>query len=162
MKKTYTAKPSEINKEWWIVDAQDLVLGRMASEVAKVLRGKHKPTFTPHMDCGDNVVIINADKVHLTGNKVEDKKYYWHTGYPGGIKERNVRATLEGKKPEAVVIKAVERMISRNPLGRQQMRNLYVYAGETHLHEAQTPKVLDIASQNVKNVKERKTAEGNK
>lgn len=151
--KTFSATPSDITKSWWIVDAQDLVLGRMAAEVAKVLRGKHKPTFTPHMDCGDNVVIINADKVYLSGNKHEGKVYYRHTGYPGGIRGTTPRKVFEGDHPERVVIKAVERMITRNKLGRQQMTHLYVYGGSTHPHEAQKPQVLDIASQNPKNVK---------
>jgi large subunit ribosomal protein L13 len=117
------------------------------------LRGKHKPTFTPHMDMGDNVIIINADKVQMTGAKRDDKKYYWHTGYPGGIKHRTARDILEGAHPERVVIKAVERMISRNRLGRQQMTNLRVYAGTDHPHEAQQPEVLDVKSMNPKNTR---------
>ncbi len=151
--KTFSAKKTDIEKKWWIVDAQDLVLGRMASEVAKVLRGKHKPGFTPHMDCGDNVVVINADKVHMTGNKRSDKKYYWHTNYPGGIRETSPEKILEGKHPERVVKKAVQRMISRNKMGRKQMGNLYVYAGAEHKHEAQKPQILDLAARNPKNRK---------
>lgn len=149
--KTYSAKPSEVEKKWFVIDAEDIVLGRMASIIALRLRGKHKPMYTAHIDCGDNIIVINAEKVKLTGRKLSDKKYYWHTGYPGGIKERTAGATLEGKHPERVVIKAVERMISRNPLGRDQMRKLHVYAGPEHPHEAQQPEVLDVAAMNPKN-----------
>jgi large subunit ribosomal protein L13 len=149
--KTYSAKASEIEKKWFVIDADGLVLGRMASQIARILRGKHKPTFTPHMDCGDNVIVVNAEKVKLTGRKLGDKIYYWHTGYPGGIKQRTAGQILEGKHPDRVVTKAVERMISRNRLGRQQMRNLRVYAGPEHPHEAQQPEVLDVASWNPKN-----------
>lgn len=149
--KTYSMKASEIDKQWYIVDAEGLVLGRMAAIIADRLRGKHKPTFTPHMDCGDYIIVINAEKIRLTGNKLKDKKFYWHTGYPGGIKERTMSQILEGKYPDRVVHKAVERMITRGPLGRKQMGNLKVYAGDSHPHEAQAPKVLDIASMNPKN-----------
>ncbi len=149
--KTYTAKPAEIEKKWFLIDADGLVLGRLASQVAKILRGKHKPGFTPHMDCGDNVVIVNAEKVRLTGNKRTAKTYYWHTGHPGGIKGRTADKILEGKHPERVILKAVERMVSRGPLGRQQMSNLRVYAGPEHKHEAQQPEPLDIAAMNPKN-----------
>jgi large subunit ribosomal protein L13 len=149
--KTYSAKPSDVEKKWFVIDAEDLILGRMASIIALRLRGKHKPMYTPHIDCGDNIIVINAEKVKLTGRKLTDKKYYWHTGYPGGIKERTAGATLEGKHPERVVIKAVERMISRNPLGRDQMRKLHVYAGSEHPHEAQQPEMLDVAAMNSKN-----------
>lgn len=149
--KTYSMKASEVDKKWYVIDATDLVLGRLASIVANYLRGKHKPTFTPHMDCGDYIVIINAEKVRLTGNKLKDRKFYWHTGYPGGIKERTMEKLLEGKYPERVVFKAVERMITRGPLGRQQMGGLKIYAGPTHPHEAQNPQVLDVASMNPKN-----------
>ncbi len=149
--KTYSAKPSEVEKKWYVIDAEGLVLGRMASIIAMRLRGKHKPMYTAHIDCGDNIIVINAEKVKLTGRKLSDKKYYWHTGYPGGIKERTAGATLEGKHPERVVIKAVERMISRNPLGRDQMRKLHVYAGTEHPHEAQQPEALDVAAMNPKN-----------
>lgn len=148
---TYSAKPHEIEAKWWIIDAQDVVLGRMASHVANVLRGKHKPMFTPHMDCGDHVIIVNADKVKLTGKKKENKIYYWHTGYPGGIKERTAEAILNGKHPERVVEKAVQRMIPEGPLGRAQLSKLRVYAGTEHPHEAQQPKVLDFAARNPKN-----------
>lgn len=149
--KTYSMKASEVDKQWYVIDATDLVLGRMASIIANYLRGKHKPAFTPHMDCGDHIIVVNAEKVRLTGNKLKDKKFYWHTGYPGGIKERTMDQLLSGKYPERVIIKAVERMITRGPLGRQQMSALRVYAGASHPHEAQDPKVLDIASMNPKN-----------
>ncbi len=148
---TYSAKPSEVERGWFVIDAEDVVLGRLASIVSMRLRGKHKTTYTPHIDCGDNIIIVNADKVKLTGNKRDDKTYYWHTGYPGGIKSRTAGKILEGKHPERVVIKAVERMISRNPLGRQQMRKLHVYAGTEHPHESQKPEVLDVAAMNPKN-----------
>ena len=149
--KTYSAKPAEVEKNWILVDAEGVVLGRLASIVAMRLRGKHKPTFTPHVDCGDNVIVINADKVKLTGKKLADKVYYRHTGYPGGIKEARAGQILEGKHPERVITKAVERMISRNPLGRKQMKNLRVYAGTDHPHEAQKPVALDLAAMNPKN-----------
>ncbi|HEY9548336.1 MAG TPA: 50S ribosomal protein L13 [Kiloniellaceae bacterium] len=149
--KTYSATPSDIEKKWILIDADGLVLGRLASQVAKILRGKHKPSFTPHMDCGDNVIVVNAEKVKLTGKKLTDKKFYWHTGYPGGIKERTMSQILEGKYPERVVEKAVERMITRNNLGRQQMKNLRVYAGSEHPHEAQQSEVLDLEAMNPKN-----------
>ena len=149
--KTYSAKPSEIDKKWFVIDAEGVVLGRMASIIALRLRGKHKPMYTPHLDCGDNIIVINAEKVHLTGRKVENKKYFWHTGYPGGIKSRTAGAILGGKHPERVVTKAVERMISRNPLGRQQLKKLHVYKGAEHPHQAQNPEVLDIAAMNPKN-----------
>jgi large subunit ribosomal protein L13 len=149
--KTYTMTPAEVDKKWHLVDADGLVLGRMASIIANIVRGKHKPGYTPHMDCGDHVVVINADKVKLTGKKLTDKIYYWHTGYPGGIKERTAGKILGGKHPERVILKAVERMVPRGPLGRDQMRNLRVYAGAVHPHEAQQPVPLDIAAMNPKN-----------
>jgi large subunit ribosomal protein L13 len=149
--KTYSAKPAEVVKKWVLVDAEDVVLGRLATQVAMILRGKHKTTFTPHIDCGDNVVIVNAKKVKLTGNKLSDKKFYWHTGYPGGIKERSIGQILEGNYPERVIYKAVERMLPKGPLGRQQLKNLRVYAGTEHPHEAQQPEVLDLAARNAKN-----------
>ena len=151
--KTYTAKPAEIEKKWILIDAEGVVLGRLASIVAMRLRGKHKPTFTPHMDMGDNVIVINADKVQMTGNKRADKRYYWHTGYPGGIKERTARQIIEGRFPERVLEKAVERMVPRGPLGRRQMKNLRVYAGSNHPHEAQQPVALDVAKLNSKNTR---------
>lgn len=149
--RTYSAKPSEIEKKWWIVDAEGMILGRLATVLANYLRGKHKPTFTPHMDCGDNIVVINAEKVKLTGNKRTDKTFYWHTGYPGGIKSRTMDKILDGKHPERVLEKAVQRMISHGPLAREQMRNLRIYSGAEHPHEAQQPEVLDVASMNPKN-----------
>ncbi len=149
--KTYSAKPSEVEAKWLVIDADGVVLGRLASEVAKIIRGKHKPTYTPHIDCGDHVVIINAEKVHLTGRKRENKVYYWHTGHPGGIKSRTAAKILDGAHPERVIEKAVERMVPRGPLGRDQMRKLRVYAGAEHPHEAQQPAVFDFASRNPKN-----------
>lgn len=151
--KTYTAKPSDIEKGWTLIDADGLVLGRLASEIAMRLRGKHKATFTPHMDMGDHVVVINAEKVLLTGRKRENKTYYWHTGYPGGIKDRTARQLLEGKHPERVIEAAVKRMMPGGPLTRQQMRHLKIYAGAEHPHEAQSPEVLDFASANIKNAR---------
>ena len=148
---TYSQKPAEVVKKWIVVDAENVVLGRLATIVANRLRGKHKPTFTPHVDDGDNVIIINAGKVKLTGRKYQDKVYNWHTGYPGGIKQRTARAILEGRFPERVVEKAVQRMLPEGPLGRQQMKNLRVYAGAEHPHEAQQPEVLDVAAMNPKN-----------
>ena len=150
---TFVQKPAEVEKKWLLIDAEGLVVGRLASIIANRLRGKHKPTFTPHVDDGDNVIVINADKVVFTGKKYTDKKFYWHTGYPGGIKERTMRQTLEGRFPELVLEKAVERMVPRGPLGRRQMKNLKVYAGAAHPHEAQQPVVLDVASLNAKNTK---------
>jgi large subunit ribosomal protein L13 len=150
--KTFTATPADIEKKWILIDAEGVVLGRLASIVAMRLRGKHKATFTPHMDMGDNVIVINADKVQLTGNKRE-KPNYWHTGYPGGIKSRTTGQILEGKHPERVVTQAVKRMLPGNKLSRQQMTNLRVYAGAEHPHVAQNPDVLDVASMNKKNTR---------
>ncbi len=150
---TYTAKPSDITKKWVLIDATDLVVGRLASIVALRLRGKHLPTFTPNMDMGDNVIVINAEKVKLTGNKLDQRRFYWHTGYPGGIKDRTQRELLNGRFPERVVENAVRRMIPGGPLGRQQMKNLRVYAGDQHPHEAQAPEKLDVAAMNSKNVR---------
>src|ERR1700732_1744751 len=151
--KTFSAKPSDIHKKWVGIDADGLVLGRLAAIIATRLRGKHKPSFTPHMDCGDTVVVVNAEKVQLTGNKRADDIFYWHTGYPGGIKGRSKGAILDGKHPERVIMKAVERMVPRGPLGRQIMGHLRVYAGPTHPHEAQQPQPLDVAAMNRKNTK---------
>ncbi|MBO1073755.1 50S ribosomal protein L13 [Roseomonas marmotae] len=148
---TRSLKPAEVKKDWVLIDAEGLVLGRLAALVATRLRGKHKPQFTPHVDCGDHVVIVNADKVKVTGNKAEQSVFYWHTGYPGGIKERTVRERLEGRFPERVVEKAVERMITRGPLGRKQMKNLHVYAGAEHPHAGAQPTALDVAALNRKN-----------
>ena len=149
--KTFSATPKDIEKKWILIDADGLVLGRLAAVVATRLRGKHKTTYTPHMDCGDNVVIINAEKVKLTGNKLTDKKYYRHTGFPGGIKETTPERIFASKYPERVVEKAIDRMIPKGPLGRAQLRNLRVYAGTAHPHEAQSPEVLDVAAMNPKN-----------
>lgn len=149
--KTYTAKPSEVERKWFLIDAEDVVLGRMAAIVSQYLRGKHKPTYTPNIDTGDNIIIINAEKVKLTGNKRADKTYYWHTGHPGGIKQRTAEQLLDGDHPERVIQKAVQRMVTRSPLGKQQLTKLHVYAGTEHPHEAQKPEVLDIAAMNDKN-----------
>ena len=149
--KTYSAKPGDIERKWFVIDAEGVVLGRLASIVAMRLRGKHKPMYTPHLDCGDHIVIINADKVQLTGNKLADKTYYRHTGYPGGIRSTTAGKILDGKHPERVVEKAVQRMIPKGPLGRQVLRKLKVYAGAEHPHEAQQPEFLDVAAMNDKN-----------
>ena len=151
--KTYSAKPADIRKTWVMIDATGLVVGRLASIVALRLRGKHKPTFTPHVDDGDNVIIVNAEKIVLTGKKREKKVYYHHTGYIGGIKERTARSILEGKFPQRIVEKGVERMLPRGPLGRMQLGNLRVYAGPDHPHAAQNPQMLDIAALNRKNTR---------
>lgn len=149
--KTFSQKPAEVTKKWILIDAENLVVGRLATVVANLLRGKNKATFTPHVDDGDNVIVINAGKVAFTGKKYADKKYFWHTGHPGGIKQRTARQILEGRFPERVVEKAVERMIPRGPLGRRQIKNLRVYPGADHPHEAQQPEVLDVAALNRKN-----------
>jgi large subunit ribosomal protein L13 len=149
--RTYSAKPADVERKWYVIDAEGVVLGRLASIVASRLRGKHRPLYTPHIDCGDNIIVINAEKVRLTGRKREDKVFYWHTGYPGGIKKRTMGQTLDGKHPERAVLKAVERMVPRSPLGRQQMRKLRVYKGPEHPHEAQAPETLDVAAMNPKN-----------
>lgn len=148
---TYSAKAADIQKDWILIDAEGVVLGRLASYVALRLRGKHKPTFTPHMDDGDNIIIINAEKVRLTGNKAADERFYWHTGHPGGIKSRTMGEIRSGRHPERLIEKAVERMIPEGPLGRQQMKNLRVFAGAEHPHAAQNPKTLDVAGMNPKN-----------
>jgi large subunit ribosomal protein L13 len=148
---TYSAKASEIDKKWVLIDAEGLVVGRLAALVALRLRGKHLPSFTPHMDCGDNIVIINAAKVRLTGQKLKKKVYYHHTGFIGGIKERTAGYLMSSKFPERVIEKAVERMLPRGPLGRRQLANLRVYPGAEHPHEAQQPVTLDVAKLNPKN-----------
>jgi large subunit ribosomal protein L13 len=150
--KTYTATPADIDKKWVVIDAEGVVLGRLASIVAMRLRGKHKPSFTPHMDMGDNVIVINADKVQITGKK-RNKPNYWHTGYPGGIKSKTTQEILEGAHPERVVMQAVKRMLPGNRLSRQQMTNLRVYAGAEHPHEAQSPEAIDVKSMNAKNTR---------
>jgi large subunit ribosomal protein L13 len=149
--KTYVAKPADVENKWVLIDAEGVVVGRLASTVANLLRGKHKATFTPHVDCGDNVIVINADKVKFTGRKLTQKMYYKHTGFAGGIKEVRADKVLSGRFPERVVVKAVERMVPRGPLGRAQMARLRVYAGTEHPHEGQTPSVLDMAARNPKN-----------
>lgn len=149
--KTFSAKPSNIEKKWVLIDAEGLVLGRLASIIAYRLRGKHKATFTPHMDCGDNIVVINAEKVVLTGKKRENKTYYWHTGHPGGIKSRKANQILDGRFPERVLQKAVERMLPGGPLSRKQMTNLRIFVGGEHTHEAQNPETLDVGAMNDKN-----------
>ena len=151
--KTYSAKPADIEKKWVLIDAEGVVLGRLASIIAMRLRGKHKATFTPHMDMGDNVIVVNADKVQLTGNKRADKVYHRHTGHPGGIKSVTAGKLLEGRFPERVLMKAVERMMPGGPLSRKQLTNLRVYAGTEHRHEAQNPEVLDVKSMNAKNTR---------
>ena len=150
--KTFSATPADIDKKWIIIDAEGIVLGRLASIIAMRLRGKHKPSFTPHMDCGDNVIVINAEKIQMTGKKREEM-FYWHTNHPGGIKERSKADILEGKHPERIVTQAVKRMLPGNRLSRQIMTNLRVYAGGEHPHEAQEPTVLDVASMNKKNTR---------
>lgn len=151
MKTTKSVKPHEVEKKWHLIDAEGLVVGRAAVIIANLLRGKHKTSFTPHVDCGDNVIVINADKVKFTGRKLTQKFYYKHTGYPGGLKEVRADKILEGRFPERILEKAVERMIPRGPLGRQQMRNLRIYSGAEHPHEAQNPEVLDVAALSRKN-----------
>jgi large subunit ribosomal protein L13 len=150
---TYVAKPGEIEKKWVLIDGSGLVVGRLASLIAMRLRGKHKATYTPHVDTGDNIIVINAEKVVFTGNKTEDKIYQWHTGYPGGLKERRPRQILASKFPERILQKAVERMLKRGPLQRKLMGNLKVYAGTKHPHEAQKPEPLDVKALNSKNVR---------
>jgi large subunit ribosomal protein L13 len=150
---TYSAKPAEVEKKWVLIDATGLVVGRLASIVAMRLRGKHRPAYTPHVDDGDNVIVINAAKAVLTGRKREQKTYYWHTGYIGGIKERTAKQILEGKFPERIVEKAIERMMPDGPLARRQLKNLRVYPGPDHPHEAQQPQSLDLAALNRKNMR---------
>ena len=150
-KMTRSIKPAEVEKNWYVIDAEGLVVGRLAAIIANHLRGKHKPSYTPHVDCGDHVIVLNADKVKFTGRKMGEKKYYKHTGYAGGIKETTPEKILEGKFPERVLEKAVERMVPRGPLGRQQMKALHLYAGTEHPHEGQKPETLDVASMNRKN-----------
>ncbi len=149
--KTTVTKTADVEKKWVLIDAQGLVVGRLATLIAMRLRGKHKPSFTPHVDDGDNVIVINADKVVFTGRKLQQKNYYHHTGFIGGIKERSAKFILEGRFPERIVEKAVERMLPRGPLGRQQLSNLRVYKGAEHPHVAQQPTVLDIGALNPKN-----------
>ncbi len=151
MKTTKSATPYTVEKKWHLIDADGLVVGRLASIVANILRGKHKPSYTPHIDCGDNVIIVNVEKVRFTGRKLQQQTYYKHTGYAGGIKEITADKVLAGRFPERVLEKAIERMIPRGPLGRAQMRNLRLFAGPNHSHEAQDPQILDVAAMNRKN-----------
>jgi len=153
--KTYSAtvKEGAEAKKWLLIDAEGLVVGRLASLIATRLRGKHKPMYTPHIDCGDHVIVVNAEKIVLTGNKAADKTYYWHTGYPGGIKERKAQQILDGKHPERIVEKAVARMMPGGPLSNGQLKNLRVYVGPDHPHEAQQPEPFDVAALNAKNTK---------
>jgi len=150
-KVTKSVRPQDVEKKWLLIDADGLVVGRVAAIIANILRGKHKPSFTPHVDCGDHVVVINADKVRFTGNKLKQKVYYKHTGYAGGIKGVTAGKVLEGRFPERVLEKAVERMVPRGPLGRAQMRALHLYSGTEHPHDGQQPELIDIASKNRKN-----------
>jgi large subunit ribosomal protein L13 len=149
--KTFSARPADVVKKWVLIDAEGLVLGRLATVIATRLRGKHRPTFTPHVDTGDNIIVINAEKIVVTGRKLDQKVFYWHTNHPGGIKGRTMGQILGGAHPERAVEKAVERMLTRNNLGRMLMRNLRIYAGAAHPHEAQAPEVLDVAALNPKN-----------
>ena len=149
--KTFSARPADVVKKWVLIDAEGLVLGRLATVIATRLRGKHRPTFTPHVDTGDNIIVINAEKIVVTGRKLDQKVFYWHTNHPGGIKGRTMGQILGGAHPERAVEKAVERMLTRNNLGRMLMRNLRIYAGPAHPHEAQAPEVLDVAALNSKN-----------
>lgn len=148
---TTSVKLADVEKKWFVVDAEGVILGRLASVVASRLRGKHTPSFTPHVDTGDNIIVVNADKVVLTGRKRDHDVFFWHTGHPGGIKQRTKGQILDGKHPERVVEKAIERMLPKTKLGRAVLKNLRVYAGATHEHEAQNPTVLDVASMNEKN-----------
>ena len=159
--KTYSAKASEIEKKWILIDAEGLVVGRLASIIAMRLRGKHKATYTPHMDCGDNIIVINAAKVVLTGQKLKKKVYYHHTGYIGGIKERTAGFIMNSRFPERVLEKAVERMVPRGPLGRRQMSNLRVYPGAEHPHEAQQAEKFDVAAMNPKNTQYKRSVAKN-
>lgn len=158
MKTTISLNAATAQKNWVLIDAEGLVLGRLASIVASRLRGKHKAQFTPHVDCGDHVVVVNAEKVRITGNKMGDRYFHWHTGYPGGIKGRTYAERLAGKHPESVVEKAVERMITRGPLGRRQMKNLHVYVGPDHPHGGAQPAKLDVAAMSPKNTQSKRAA----
>jgi len=151
--KTYSARPQDIEHKWWVIDAEGLILGRLATIASMMIRGKHKPIYTPNIDCGDNIIVINADKVHLTGKKLTNKVYYRHTGHPGGIKETTPAKILASKYPERIIEKAVQRMVSREPLGREQLKKLKVYKGAEHPHQAQNPTILDVAARNRKNKK---------
>jgi large subunit ribosomal protein L13 len=149
--KSFAARPADVRRDWFVIDADGAILGRLATVIAVRLRGKHKPMYTPHVDCGDHIVVVNAEKVRLTGRKREDKVFYWHTGHPGGIKQRTMGQILDGRYPERAIVKAVERMIPRSPLGREQMKKLRVYAGPEHPHVSQQPRPLDLGAMNPKN-----------
>ena len=150
--KTYSAKQTEVQKKWFLIDAEGLVLGRMATIIVDRLRGKHKPMYTPHVDCGDNIIVVNAEKIRLTGRKLERKIYYRHTGYPGGIKQRTAGEVIDSAHPERVIMMAVQRMLPKeSPLARRQLGHLKVYSGAVHPHEAQNPETLDVAAMNSKN-----------
>ena len=149
--KTYSVKPSDIVKKWYLVDATDLVLGRLAVVLANYVRGKHKVYFTPNIDCGDHVVVVNAEKIKLTGNKLNNHMHYWHTGYPGGIKSRSYAQILEGKNPQEAIQLAVKRMVPKGSLGKEQLKKLYVYSGDKHPHDAQKPDPIDLKTMNRKN-----------
>ena len=151
MKSTVSLKPADVEKKWIVIDAENAVVGRLATFIAMRLRGKHRPDYTPHVDCGDHVIVVNAQKVKVTGNKAEQSVFYWHTGYAGGIKAVTADKVLDGRFPERVIEKAIERMIPRGPLGRDQMRNLHLYAGTEHPHAGQSPETLDVAGMNRKN-----------
>ena len=148
---TYSLKQKDIKKRWYLINAEGLVLGRLASKISILLRGKHKTSYTPHLDCGDNVVIINAKKVRLTGSKEKKKIYYKHTGYPGGLKETSFLKVINGKNPEIIIKKAVERMMTANALSKKQLSNLKIFVDEKHTLEAQKPEIIDFASTNRKN-----------
>jgi large subunit ribosomal protein L13 len=153
-KTTASLKPADVEKKWIVIDAKDAIVGRLASFIAMRLRGKHRADYTPHVDCGDHVVVINADQVKFTGRKLDQKTYYWHTGYPGGIKERTAGAILAGRFPERVLMKAVERMLPKeSPLARGQLTHLRVYNSAEHPHQAQNPEVVDFKGMNAKNVR---------
>ena len=149
--KTYSVRPADIVKKWYLVDATDLVLGRLAVVLATYVRGKHKVYFTPNIDCGDHVVVVNAEKIKLTGNKLNNHMHYWHTGYPGGIKSKSYAQILEGKNPQEAIQLAVKRMVPKGPLGKQQLKKLYVYSGDKHPHDAQKPEPIDLKTMNKKN-----------
>jgi len=149
--KTYSVRPSDIVKKWYLVDATDLVLGRLAVVLANYVRGKHKVYFTPNIDCGDHVVVVNAEKIKLTGNKLNNHMHYWHTGYPGGIKSRSYAQILEGKNPQEAIQLAVKRMVPKGSLGKEQLKKLYVYSGDKHPHDAQKPDPIDLKTMNRKN-----------
>jgi len=149
--KTYSVRPSDIVKKWYLVDATDLILGRLAVVLANYVRGKHKVYFTPNIDCGDHVVVVNAEKIKLTGNKLNNHMHYWHTGYPGGIKSKSYAQILDGKNPQEAIQLAVKRMVPKGPLGKQQLKKLYVYSGDKHPHDAQKPDPIDLKTMNRKN-----------